>query len=367
MTLTAREATPADNNALVALSIACPMEGDIGLAIDRTPDFFVLNRLEGRTWQVGVVDGPDGRPIGCIAIAGRDVYLNGEQRPAMYISDLKVHPAHRGGEAADALVIWARDACVAAHGPEVLAFLTVLAGNTSMLRRMEGPRGLPVIERVATFRSHTIPILWPRRPSRERALTVTRAQPSEVPEMAAVWARLAPARQFAAVHDTGSLAAWIDAAPGLDLSDYRVARRPDGTLAGFLGVWDQSGFKRLRVTGYSRRLGAVRAAFNALAPVVGGTKLPAPGGALRNLTAVHVCTPPDDPAVLRALVLDAYDANRRRGYSFLNVGLDIEDPLAAGLKGLLAQPTDVWMCVATLGGPAPPLDGRPSHHELALV
>jgi len=367
VTVVAREATPADNDALVELSVACPMEGDIGLAVDRAPDFFALNRLEGATWRVGVVDAPDGRPVGCIAVAERNVHLNGEPRPAMYISDLKVHPAHRGGGAADALVIWARDACIAAHGPGVLAFVTVLAGNRSMLRRMEGPRGLPPIERVATFRSHTIPLLWRRRPAGDGALTVTRAQPGDVEEMAGLWGRLASARQFSPVHDAVSLGAWIDGAPGLDLSDYRVVRRPGGALAGFLGVWDQSGFKRLRVTGYSRRLAAVRVAFNGLAPLVGGTKLPAPGGALRNVTAVNVCAPPDDPAVLRSLVVDAYNDNRRRGFSFLNVGLDVADPLAAGLEGLLAQPTDVWICVATSGGPPPPLDGRPSHHELALV
>ena len=163
------------------------------------------------------------------------------------------------------------------------------------------------------------------------------------------------------------MAAWIHAAPGLDITDYLVARRPDGSLAGFLGVWDQYGFKRLRVTGYSRRLDAVRMAFNAFAPAVRATKLPPPGGALRNLTAVQICVPPDDPAVLRALVRHAHNAHRARGYSFLNVGLDVTDPLAAGLKGLLAQPTDVWVCVATLGGSPPPLDGRPSYHELALV
>ncbi len=367
MTVEVRRATPADNDALVELSVACPMEGDIGLAVDRAPDFFTLNRLEGERWQVGVVDGPDGRPIGCIAVAQRQVYIEGVPRPAMYIGDLKVHPRHRGGGAADALVIWARDACIAAHGPDVLAFLTVLAGNRSMQRRMKGPRGLPVMERVATFRTYTIPILWRRRPPYDAALTVARAHAGDLPEMAGLWARVGARRQFAAVHDVATLRAWIDRAPGLALDDYRLARRPDGTLAGFLGVWDQSGFKRLRVTGYSRRLGAVRLGFNALAPLVGGTKLPRPGGPLRNLTAVQVCAPPDDPAVLRALVLDAYDGNRARGFSFLNVGLDVRDPLVAGLGGLLAQPTDIWICVATLGGPTPRLDGRPAHHEVALV
>jgi len=364
--VTARVATPADNDALVDLSVACPMEGDIGLAVDRAPDFFALNRLEGPAWQVAVVDGADGRPVGCIAVAERTVYVNGEPRPAMYISDFKVHPDHRGTGAADALILWARDACVAAHGPDVLAFLTVLAGNRAMLRRMEGPRGLPVITKVATFRTHTIPLIWRRR-LHHSPVTVTPAQPGDVAGMGELWARLAPDRQFAAVHDAGSLERWIAGAPGLELADHRVARRPDGSLAGFLGLWDQSSFKRLRVTGYSRRLGAVRAVFNALGPLAGATKLPAPGNPLHNLTAVHLCVPPDDPAVLRALVGDAYNASRGKGYSFLNVGLDITDPLAAGLKGLLAQPTDVWVCVATLGGTPPALDRRPSYHELALV
>lgn len=363
MSFAVRPARPADNEALLRLSLACPMEGDIALAIDRAPDFFALNRLEGTTWHVGVVDGADGCPVGCVAVAERDVYVNGEPRPAMYISDLRVHPAHRGRGAVDALLVWAHDVCVAAHGPDVLAFMTVLAGNHAMRRLMNGPRGLPVIEHVATLRTHTIPMVWRRR----TPLSVATARPGDVPEMAELWGRRAATRQFATVYDAASLGAWIEDAPGLALSDYCVARRPHGAMAGFLGVWDQSGFKRLRVTGYSPKLAAARAAFNAVAPLTGATKLPPPGGALGNLTAVHVCAPPDEPAVLRALLVHAYNENRSKGYSFLNIGLDVEDALAAGLKGLLGQATDVWICVARFGTARPPLDGRPSYVELALA
>lgn len=342
------------------------MEGAIGLAVDRGPDFFALTRLEGSAWKVGVVDGPAGRAVGCIAIAERTLYVNGQPRPGVYISDFRVHPTHRGTGIADALFLWARDQCLAAHGPEGLAFLTMLAGNKAMLQRMEGPRGLPVIIRVATFRTHTIPVLWRRRPG-PSPVVVSPAQSADLPEMGDLWARLAPGRQFAAVRDAGSLEAWIAGAPGLALGDHRVARRPDGSLAGFLGVWDQSSFKRLRVTGYSPRLGAARAVFNALGPLAGAARLPAPGQPLHNLTAVHVCVPPEAPDVLRALVLDGYNASRGRGYSFLNVGLDVADPLATGLTGLLAQPTDVWVCVVTVGATPPRLDGRPNNHELALL
>jgi GNAT superfamily N-acetyltransferase len=364
-----RDATPGDNDALVALSVACPMEGDIALAVDRAPDFFALNRLEGASWRVGVVDDPASDGVaGCIAVAARTVYRNGQPTPAMYVSDLKVRPEHRGTGVADALTAWARDACVETGGPDVLAFLTVLAGNRAMERRMAGPRGLPRLRRVATFRTHTVPILWRHRVP-DADVTITRAEPSDLEEMAQLWSHVAPGGHLAHVHDAAELAAWIDAAPSLEVSSYRLARRADGRLAGFLAMWEQSAFKQLRVTGYSRKLGAVKAGFNALAPAVGATRLPPPGGALRNLTAVHVCVPPEHPAVLRALVVDAYNAARRQGLSFLNVGLDAGDPLGVAMKGLLAQRLDIWICVAA---PADRQDGtafdsRPFHHEIALV
>ena len=365
-----REATPADNDALVTLSVACPMEGDIGLAVDRAPDFFALNRLEGASWRVGVVDDPASATgvVGCIAVAERTVYRNGAPTSAIYVSDLKVLPGHRGAGVADALTAWARDACIETGGPDVLAFLTVLAGNRAMERRMPGPRGLPRLRRVATFRTHTLPVLWRRRRV-DAGVSIAAGTPSDVEEMAELWSRVAPGHQLAHVLDAAGLSAWIDAAPSLDFSRYLLARRPDGCLAGFLAVWDQSEFKRLRVTGYSRKLAAVRTAFNAVAPALGSTRLPPPGGALRNLTVVHVCVPPEEPEVLRALVLDAYNAARGQGFSFLNVGLDGADPLGVAMNGLLAQPLDIWICVAS---PAEnpvttAFDGRPFHHEIALV
>ena len=363
-----RDATPADNDALVALSVACPMDGDIGLCVDRAPDFFALNRLEGDAWRVGVVDGPDGRPVGCIAVAERTVHLGGHPTPAMYVSDLKVHPDHRGAGVADALTAWARDACVEAQGQDAVVYLTILAGNRAMQRRMSGPRGLPHLATVATLRTHTVSLLWRRRPP-DAGLTVTPASAADLDEMAALWSAVARRRQYSAVYDAASLGAWIEAAPDLRLSSYRLARRPSGSLAGFVGVWDQSAFKRLRVTSYSSKLAAVRAGYNALAPLAGGTRLPPPGGALHNLTAVHLCVPPEEPAVLRALLVDAYNAHRGRGHSFLNVGLDAADPLAGALRGLHAQTTDIWFCTASLAGRPRRRepDGLPVHHEIALV
>ena len=113
----------------------------------------------------------------------------------------------------------------------------------------------------------------------------------------------------------------------------------------------------------------MRAVFNALAPAVGATRLPPPGGALRNLTAAHLCVPGDEPAVLRALVIDAYNAARGGGFSFLNVGLETTDPLAVATRGMFAQPVDVWVCTASPAGATEhrAFEHGPFHHEIALV
>lgn len=363
-----RPATPGDNAALLALTAACPMEGDIGLCVERAPDFFALNRLEGERFDVGVVDGPAGTPVGCIAVAERTVYLHGVATRTMYVGDLKVHPDHRGAGAADALSAYARDLCRDARGDDLPTLVTILAGNRSMQRRLGGQRGLPHLHRFATIRSHSVSLLWRRRPPRAE-LRVTRAEPGDLEEMAWLWRQVAPGRQFAPVHDAASLDAWIGAAPALEPSSYLLARRPDGRLAGFLGLWDQESFKQLRVTSYSRSVAGFRLGFNAVAPLLRATQLPPPGGRIRHLTAVHVCVPSTEPVVLRSLLVHAYNELRGTGYSFFSVGLDATDSLGSAFSGLLAQATDVWACVATSGdaydGPA--LDERPVHHEISLV
>jgi hypothetical protein len=238
-----------------------------------------------------------------------------------------------------------------------------------MERRMGGPRGLPELRPFAVIRAHSVLLLWRRRAPRDTGLTFTHATERDLEEMAALWKRTSPGRQFGMCHDAESLQKWISQAPGLELSSYWLARDREGRLAGFFGLWDQDAFKQMRVTGYSRRLALLRAGFNLAAPWMGAARLPPEGAPLRSLTAVNVCVPQGRAEVLRALVLTAYDALRGKGYAFFTIGLDRKDPLTAALDGLMAQPTDIHACVSTPEGAYAglPLDDRPVHFEIALV
>jgi ribosomal protein S18 acetylase RimI-like enzyme len=362
-----RDATPADNEQLIALAAACSMVGDISLRIDRGPDFFALNRLEGQCWRVGVAERA-GTIVGCVAISERLAYVNARERRTGYVGDLKVHPAHRDTRIADELSLYAERAC-AQLPPAAPVMITVLAGNRAMERRLPGPRGVPVLRRIGTIRTHSIPILWRRRVNDPGSIQVASAGWADIDEMAALWSRVAPLRQLAPVLSVSAMADWILTTPGLDISSYRLARSSSGELMGFLAVWDQRVFKQLTVVAYSTRMKAARSAFNLLVPIVGAERMPRMGSPLNCVSIAHICVPADKPRVLRALIVSGYNELRGSGCSFMNVGLDRRDPLSAAVDGLFAQPTDVnAYIVAPRRGVMPEhLDERPLHNEIALV
>jgi N-acetylglutamate synthase-like GNAT family acetyltransferase len=361
-----RDATPDDNAALIELTAACTMRGDIALRMDRAPDFFALNRLEGDASRVGVATDGDGRIVGCVAAARRRAYVNGDECTIGYVSDLKVHPDARRSGAADLLARSVTETCAELCGVDAPVVCTILAGNAPMEHRTRGPRGAPVLSRFATLSVLAVPLLWERR-ERVDGLQVRAADSGDLEAMATTWQRYARARQFADVHDDDTLAGWIRQAPGLELGDYLIATDTTGRVRGFLGVWDQTGFKQMRVVGYSPRLAWARRAINVVAPFAGAVPLPQPGGTLPALATVHVCA--DEPCVLRALLLEAYRRHRGGDYAFLTIGLDERDPLRAAMRKLFAQPTLVHAYVTTAAGTADPgcFTGRLLHHETALV
>jgi hypothetical protein len=301
--------------------------------------------------------------------AARTAYVRGHSRDTLYAGDLKVYPAVRGVGIADALTEWVVDVLADLGGDDAPMLVTVLAGNRAMERRTLGRGGAAAFKRFATIRAFSIPLLWPRSDNARGDIRVSPATSSDVGEMAELWQRVAPGRQFAPVFNADSMSAWIADAPGLDIGDYRVARSRDGRVLGFIAWWDQAVFKQSCVLRYAPRLAATRAALNALARVTGGVRLPSIGEPLRYRTALHLCVPSGRPDILRALVRTSCAELRAARYAFATIGLDARDPLCAAMAGLGAQPTDVNAYVLTPRGPyvGPPLDDRPLHYEIALV
>jgi GNAT superfamily N-acetyltransferase len=361
-----RPARPDDNAALLDLVEACPMRASFSLRTSRRPDFFALTRLSGEWGRVLVIQTAAGTLAGCIAVHGRRCWIGGQLRPSLYIGDLRVHPAWRRQGLRDALVS-AASRLAAEIDPDMPGLVTVLAGNRAVRSLLAGKGGTAPLLRFATVRLHTLPLIRRRKPP--SSLRITAAGPQDASEMAALWSRLAPRRQFTQARDEVTLSEWVAAAPGLGWPSYWLARRPDGSLAGFLAVWDERGCKETTVLEYSSGAAAFRAMYNAVAPALGGAPLPRRGETLRALQVVHLCVAPEEPDTLRALLLAAAEGGRGLGAVALTIGLDVSDPAVRALAGIPAITTDVEAYVLTAGGPwrGAPLDDRPLHFEIALA
>ncbi|MFN0180922.1 MAG: hypothetical protein ACKVZ0_19125 [Gemmatimonadales bacterium] len=361
-----RLARPDDNSALLDLVEACPVEAAFSLRTSRRPDFFALTRLGGEWSRVLVVETAEGALVGCAAVLGRQSWIGGVLRPSLYAGDLRVHPAWRGRGLSEALVSAGTHLC-ADIDPDMPALVTVLAGNRAMRTLLTGKAGVSPFRRIATLRLHTLPLVRRRKP--RSSLRITAARPQDAGEMAALWSRLAPRRQFTQARDESALSRWIAAAPGLDWTSYWLARRPDGSLAGFLAGWDERACKETTVLDYSRGAAAFRAMYNVVAPALGGSRLPRRGEPLRAIQVVNLCVPPEEPDTLRTLLLTAAEGCRGLGAVALTIGLDVTDAAAGALAGIPAIVTDVEAYVLTAGGPwrGPPLDDRPLHFEIALA
>jgi GNAT superfamily N-acetyltransferase len=362
-----REARAADNAALLRLAAGCPMEGDLTLCIERAPDFFALTHVEGDRTRLRVAESPGGL-VGCVALAERTSHLDGRPARTLYAGDLKVAAPWRGQGVADALVADICELACRRGDAETPVLLTVLAGNHNMERRLDGPRGLPPLTRLATVRSLALPAL--RRRQRVEPWRIRAARPADVEAMLALWGRVAPQRQFAPVHWTPeAFVRRSESLPGFGLSAYRLAHDGAGRLQGFLGVWEQSSLKQLRVVADSPRLARSRRALQLLGPVLGLPPLPHAGQILRCATVFGLCVPSDQPGVLHALLRRALHELRAAGIGVLNLALDVRDPLLAGSRGLFAQPTLIHAYVCRPAGrwQGAPLDGRPLHLETALA
>ena len=88
-----RLATIEDNQQLLELTSSTSMSGEMGLRIDRYPNFFELNKLRGKT-NVYIALQND-LIVGSICVSDQIVYINNEEYPLYYISDFKVAKTHR--------------------------------------------------------------------------------------------------------------------------------------------------------------------------------------------------------------------------------------------------------------------------------
>ncbi len=322
--LTFRPALESDHGALEALFAATPMGARIRIGFERDPDYFAGARVQTEELCVSAFFENSGRAVGMFSAGSRRVWVGGE-REMRYLSDLRIHPEWQGSSLlARGFRMMRREI----FRPGEWAQTLVLEDNPRALELLvSGRGGLPEYRPAGRYVSWLLPS---QRIDSDRRIHVRRATIADLGEMQTLLDASARRRSFGGMvvlSDLGK-ATWGD----LSIGDFLVAEKR-GEIAGMMGLWDQGGFQRLRIHGYSRAVAALRPVWN----LIGGVPLPKEGQTVPLRKATAIACRDDDPATLRALLAIALTKSDGR---LLLAGCSVEDPLAAafhGLKGRMAR------------------------------
>ncbi|QTN32281.1 hypothetical protein HZ994_08040 [Akkermansiaceae bacterium] len=319
--VTIREAVAADHAALERLFSETSMAGAIRIGSDRSPDFFAASRVQAATPCVWAAFAADGRAAGVFSAGKRLVHLGGEKIPLRYLSDLRIHPDWRSGTL---LARGFRSLREKVFAEGEWAQTLVLEGNAPALEILRSGRmRLPQYRPAGRYVNWLLP-----QQAISRYFPVRTACEADLPAMQCLLDDSSRRRSFSAAVDLGKLGgAFLN---GLVIGDFLVAEDA-GEIRGMIALWDQGGFQRLRVDGYSPAMAVARPFWNLAALIRGGAKLPRRGRTIPIRKASMLACADDDPSILKSLLSAALFSGNG---GLLSVGLSEKDPLAAALSGL---------------------------------
>jgi predicted N-acetyltransferase YhbS len=322
-----REATDADNEALLALTRATPMGGRIALRIDREPDFFALLRARGEA--VIYVATHAQEVIGCLSAAMHTSYVRGTLEKIAHVGDMKVHPAFRGRRVTLRLIA-ALQIRLQAEGVDV-CFSLVADGNKPVMTIAEGSHGTPAqVQLGRFFVDELIPSPFGRKP---RGYVIEPACEQDLPEIAGILDRLSRERNFAPPVLLEELEKCLAPTRSGAFRQMMVARDA-GRVVATLTVEDTRNLRQNVLVGVPLSLRVALPILRALAFPIPGFSVPHLGGQLSILYVRLMACGEGCEEALRPLISEARALAYHHRFTFLSVGLHERDPLRAVLDGI---------------------------------
>ncbi len=323
-----REATDADNEALLELTRMTPMAGSISLRIDRDPDFFALPRARGET--VVFVATCEGKVIGCMSASIHAAYIAGAIENVAHATDLKVHPDFTGKRLAVRLIS-AIENYLRRRGID-LSFSLVADGNQRAMVLTEGKHRTPVQVMLGRFFvDQLLPLPWAGSSKRYRA---EEASPEDLPEIAALLDRKHRNRNFAPPVSVADIEQTVMAAAPAPFRKMFVVRE-SGKVIATLTVEDTQSLRQNVLVGLPAYLRVALGVLRLLALPVPGLRIPRVGEPFATLYVRFIACAEGHEAAVRRLLLQARAEAFRQRFTFLSVGLHERDPLRRVVRGLL--------------------------------
>ena len=296
----------------------------------------------------------------------RSAWLNGRPADIGYLHDLRIHPERRGSSLLSRGYQAFREVSRLLRPAWMLT--SILAENEPARRLLENTSGrgpLPAYQLVTPYLTALLPLRGPgaRWPARGRyfgrsGVHVRALTAEDAPALLELCRDVGRVTDGFSFPDVGVLAGHADPLwPGLGPGSFRGAFR-DGRLVAVVGLWDQTGFKQIRVTGLHPAVDVVRRAWAVLAPLVGPCPLPPVGQAVKHiLLDPWAVRPGEERRALRVLLTDSLGRLRHESAaSFAAFGVSARHPAAALCRHFFFLP--YWSNIYAVAWPESPVPER---------
>lgn len=313
--VTIRIATRDDNHQLIQLAASSSMAGEIGLRIDRKPDFFALLQLRGDT-KVFVAS-ENGQIIGAICVSLQQVYVGGAIFPLHYIGDFKVAEAYRNKGIGLALCNAMADYVIAQNAD--LAFLNVSKGNTKPLSFFRNRPNVPDFDHIGTFNIYQI-----------IARKINRQQHQKAIEESGVNCEVL---QFFNGHSRQYQLGPVLTEETFQSTHVFVIRESGKIIAG-MALIDTMPLKQNVVTALSWKLKAALNIINTIGPVAGFSKMPTTNQPVKMMYIRWMAVEENNQEQVRQLIHHARHIAFIKKYSYVSIGLHEKDSLNKALSGI---------------------------------
>ena len=310
-----RLATEKDKDGLLKLTRQSPMQGVIGVRIDREPDFFALTKLRGVS-KVWVAE-KEGEIIGVFSCSRKKVWLNGKIKDVHYLADLKVLPQLQGTRIALQIVQILHDYLLQVKAN--LLYCTLAKGNNRVAPFFEGRVGIPGFRMLGQFS------VWQILPRSKPGKLIVEIQDNtlNLGELS---------RFYNQYYKSYQLAPFVQE-QNLEKSEHLFALK-NGKVVAALSLFDSLPYKQNVVVHLPFFL-KILVWLSKISKGFGGRMhFPAIGQPIRTLHVKYLACLEGQERALRSLLQQARYLSACRYYHFLSLGLHHKDPLITIGKGI---------------------------------
>lgn len=305
-----REATPGDNDELLRLEAASPQGTGIAILIDRS-DYFYRSRMHDRARILVATE--NGRIVGIMAFAIKDVLLDGSPDRVAYFYDLRGDAAYRRSMKRGLLRLWG-----AVHEEIKAADAAFIYGHV----KCDNYDSLNVVTRLgaragASFDILTLPSLRGRVAELDPHLDGLAGETERIERAVGIRA-LKPLR-FAEAYERGAELGYLKG----------IYRLEEGDSSAQVSAWDLSAIYRGRVTRMPGSLRALGAVLNPLARVLPTPRVPVVGQKISYLQLFDpVCRGPQGFGLLKPLIARLRRSAHAQGIDIITLFAYRDDPLS---------------------------------------